>query len=57
MSNVQPHGSIRFDSHIKVRTGTEYKYVSLAQEFENHLEEDHRQNGAIDQEKSRKYSW
>ena len=37
-----------------MHTGTENKDVSLAQEFKNHLEEVHRQNGAIDQVKSRK---
>ena len=37
-----------------MHTGTENKDVSLAQEFKNHLEEEHRQNGVIDQGKSRK---
>ena len=51
MSKVQLPGSVRFDSHIKMHTGTEDKDVSLAQEFKNHPEEEHRQNGAIDQGK------
>ena len=37
-----------------MHTGTEDKDVSLSQEFKNHLEEEHRQNGAIYQGKSRK---
>ena len=54
MSKVQLPGSVRFDSQIKIHTGTENKYVSLAKEFKDHLEEEHRQNGAIDKVKSRK---
>ena len=57
MSKFQLHGSVRFDSRIKMYTGTEKKDVSLAHEFKNHLEEKHGQNGAINQGKSRKYSW
>ena len=34
-----------------MHTGTENKDLSLAQEFKNHLEEEHRRNGAIDQGK------
>ena len=49
MSKVQLPGSARFDSQIKMHTGTENKDVSLAQEFKDHLEEKHRQNGTIDQ--------
>ena len=37
-----------------MHTGTENKDVSLAKEFKDHLEEEHRQNGVIDQGKSRK---
>ena len=37
-----------------MHTGTENKDVILAQEFKNHLEEEHRRNCAIDQGKSRK---
>ena len=33
MSKVQLPGSIRFDSQIKIQTGTEKKDVSLSQEF------------------------
>ena len=54
MSKVQLPGSIRFDSHIKIHTGTENKDVSLAREFKYHLEGEHRKNGVIDQGKSRK---
>ena len=51
MSRVQIRGSVRFDSQIKMHTDTENKDVSLAHEFKDHLEEEHRQNGAIDQGK------
>ena len=54
MSKVQLPGSFRFDSQIKIYIGTENKDVSLAHEFKDHLEGEHRQNGAIDQGKSRK---
>ena len=54
MSKVQLPGSVRFDSEIKMYTGTENKDISLAQEIKNNLEEEHRQNGAIDQGKPRK---
>ena len=54
MSKVKLHGSIRFDSHIKIHTGTENKDVSLAREFKDHLEGEHHKNGVIDQVKSRK---
>ena len=54
MSTVQLPGSVRFDSQIKMHTGTENKDVSLAQEFKDHLEEEHLQNGATDQGKPRK---
>ena len=43
MSKVQLPGSVRFDSQIKMSTGTENKDVSLAQEFKDHIEEEHRQ--------------
>ena len=39
MSKVQLPGSVRFDSHIKMHTGTENKDVSLSHELKNHLEE------------------
>ena len=54
MSTVQLPGSVRFDSQIQMHTGTEKKDASLANEFKDHLEGEHRQNGAIDQGKSRK---
>ena len=54
MSKVQLPGSVRFDPQIKMHTGTENKYISLAHVFKNHLEEEHRQNGAIYQGKPRK---
>ena len=38
MSKVKIHGSVRFDSQIKMHTGTENKYVSSAKEFKDHLE-------------------
>ena len=44
-------GSIIFDSQIKIHTGTENKDVGLAKEFKDHPEGEHRQNGAIYQEK------
>ena len=37
MSKVQLPGSIRFDSQIKIHTGTEKKDVSLARGFKDHL--------------------
>ena len=54
MSKVQLPGSVRFDSQIKIHTGTEKKDVSLAKESKDHLKGEHRQNGVIDQGKSRK---
>ena len=54
MSKVQLPGSVRFDSQIKMHTGTENKDVSLAKEFKDHLEGRYRQNGAIDKGKPRK---
>ena len=53
MSKVQLPGSVRFDSYIIMHTGTEKKDVILAHEFKDYLEEEHRQNGAIDQGKPR----
>ena len=53
MPKVQLPGSVIFDSQIKMHTGIENKDVSLAKEFNDHLEEEHRQNGAIDQGKPR----
>ena len=56
MSKVQLPGSVIFDSHIEIHTSTENKDVSLANEFKDRLEGEHRQNGAIDQGKPRKIS-
>ena len=39
MSKVKLPGPIRFDSQIKIHTGTENKDLSLAYELKNHLEE------------------
>ena len=49
MSKLQLHGPIRFDSQIKIHTGTEKKDVSLARELKDNLEGEHRKNGVIDQ--------
>ena len=57
MSKVQLPGSVRFDSQIKMHTGTEKEYLILAKEFKDHLEGEHRQNGSIDQGKFRNDSW
>ena len=54
MSKVQLPASVRFDSLVKIHTGTENKDVSLAKEFKDHLEGEHRKNCVIDQGKSRK---
>ena len=54
MSKVHLPGSVRFYSQIKIHTGTENKDVSLAKEFKDNLEGEHRQNGAIGQVISRK---
>ena len=39
ISKVQLPGSVIFYSQIKMHTGTENKYVSLAHELKNHLYE------------------
>ena len=51
MSKIKLTGSVIFDSHIKMHTGTENKDVILSQEFKDYLEEEHRQNGDIDKGK------
>ena len=56
MSKVQLPGSVRFDSQIKIHTGTENKDVSLSKKFKDHLEGEHRQNGALIKENQEKYS-
>ena len=56
--SIDVQGSTSWVSQIwftnKNNTGTENKDVSLAKEFNDNLEGEHRQNGAIDQEKSEK---
>ena len=47
MSKVQLPGLVRFDSQIKIKTVTENKDVSLAKGVKDHLEGEHRQNGAL----------
>ena len=37
MSKAQLPGSVRFDSQLKMRTGTETKYVLLARKFKEYL--------------------
>ena len=54
MSKLQLPVSVIFDSQIKMHTGTENKYISLAKKFKDHLGEEHLQNGAINQRKSGK---
>ena len=54
MSTVQLPGSVRFDSRIKMHTGTGKQDVILTQEFKDHLEKEHLQNGSIDQGKYKK---
>ena len=54
ISKVQLTWSVRFYLQIKINTGTENKDASLANEFKDHLEGEHRQNGVIDQVKPRK---
>ena len=48
ISKVQLPGSVIFDPQIKIHTGTENKYASLAKEFKDNLEGEHRKNGVID---------
>ena len=57
MSNVQLHGSVRFHPQIKIHTGTKKEDVGLDKKFKDHPEKYHRQNGAIDQGKSKIDSW
>ena len=40
-----------FDSQIQIHTGTPKDDVSLAKEFKEHLEKEHRKYGAIDKGK------
>ena len=54
MSKVQLPGSVRFDAQIKIHTGTENKDVSLAKEFKDHLEGEHRQMVSLIKENQEK---
>ena len=54
MYKVQLLGSVRFDSQIKIHTGTENKDVSLAKYYKDNLEDEHLQNGTIDKGKIKK---
>ena len=51
MSTVQLPGSIRFDSQIKMHTGTKKDDVSLAKELKEHLTKNNQEYGVIDQGK------
>ena len=54
MSKVQLPWSVRFDSQIKMHTGTKKKDVSLAKKLKHYLEGENLKNGVIDQGKPRK---
>ena len=56
MSKFQLHGSIIFDSQIKIHTGTENKGVSLAKEFKYHLEVNTAKMVPLIKENQEKYS-
>ena len=47
MSTAHFPGSNIFDSQIKMHTGTGNNDLSLAKEFKDYLEEEHRQNSVI----------
>ena len=55
MSKVQLPGSFIFYSQIKMHTGTENKDVSLAHEFKDCLEEEHRQMVPLIKKNKEKY--
>ena len=57
MSKVQLPGSVRFDSKIKIHTGSEKKDVSLAREIQDHLTKNHCKDGVIYQGYNKNYSW
>ena len=57
MSTVKLPGSVRFDSQIKIHTGTKKDDVSLAKEFKEHLEKDHCKDGAINQGRLKNDLW
>ena len=54
MSNVQLPGSNKIDSQMKIHTGNQIYYVSLAKEFQHHLTKEHNKNGVFDQVKNNK---
>ena len=56
MSNVQLPISNIFDYQMQIHTSNQNKYVSLAQEFKQHLTKEHCKNGVIDQGKKIKNS-
>ena len=51
MSTVKLPGPKRFDSQMKMHTGTQKDDVSLAKEFQKHLTRKHRKYEVIDQRK------
>ena len=56
MSIVQLPGSIRFDSQIKIHTGTQKYDVSLDKEFQEYLTKKHHKDDVINQGKYKNYS-
>ena len=54
--NIQLPGLKIFDSCMQMQTSTQYNYVSLVKEFQQHLSKKHRQNDVIGQGKNKKYS-
>ena len=57
MFTVKLPGSNRFDLQMQMHTGTQKNDVSLAKEFQQHLENKHRKNGVINQGKYKNVSW
>ena len=51
MYTVQLPGSIFFDSHMQMHTGTQKDDVSQAKELQQHLTKKHHKYGVIDQGK------
>ena len=54
ISTVKLHGSEWFNTKIAVHTATKHSDVSLAQEFQNHLSDESRKHGILDQVKDPK---
>ena len=54
MPTVQLNVSNRFDSQMKIHTGTPKYDVSLAKQFKHYLPKEHPKNGFIDQGKYKK---